>query len=315
MKPIKEVKFVKEAMFGRKYMKWSCVETFLFLLKEGINKLIGDSYRYFSAWLFIRKWRKNGKDGRYFDFNGVKLSDVPTRYDIYALMFVFEDTFLSYCFFGDRYDKPFVESIDKHMKEGPYGYVDGAFDVTIKKGDVVIDAGAWMGDFSAYSAAKGATSYAFEPVEKTFQALCKTAEFYTESIHPVHKGLGVKPQELTINSGKDALDLASSIVIEKDYQVKEEKIVITTLDQFVAENNLTKIDFIKADIEGAERDMLRGASHVLKTFAPKLAICTYHLPDDPYVLEQIILDANPNYTVVHLRHKLFAMVTNKPTEV
>ena len=88
-----------------------------------------------------------------------------------------------------------------------------------------------------------------------------------------------------------------------------EKITLTTLDKFVEDRKLERVDFIKADIEGAERDMLRGACNTLKTFAPKLAICTYHLPDDPEVLENIILKANPDYTVVHTRHKLFAAVT------
>jgi hypothetical protein len=99
---------------------------------------------------------------------------------------------------------------------------------------------------------------------------------------------------------------ASSIVLDRNYEC--EKISVTTLDKFVEENKLERIDFIKADIEGAERDMLKGATNVLKTFAPKLAICTYHLPDDPEVLEKIIREANPDYTVVHLRHKLFAAV-------
>jgi hypothetical protein len=51
---------------------------------------------------------------------------------------------------------------------------------------------------------------------------------------------------------------------------------------------------------------LLGAKEILKKFAPKLAICTYHLPDAPQVLESIIKEANPDYKVVHLRHKLFA---------
>jgi FkbM family methyltransferase len=308
MKPIKEVKFVKEAMFGRAYKKWSYVEVFFFLLKEGIYKLMDKCYRTLSSWMFKRKWSKKGKDGRYFDFNGIKLPDVPTRRDLGTLMVVFEDTFLSYCFFNDRYDKPFVETIDKYLKEGPYGYVDGAFDVRVKEGDVVIDAGAWIGDFSAYSVIKGASCYAFEPIEHTFQHLCKTAKLYEGSIHPVKKGLGAETQTLTISTNEEVMDAGSSIVIKSEYHVNAETISVITLDQFAAENNLSKIDFIKADIEGAERDMLKGATQVLKTFAPKLAICTYHLPDDPQVLEQIILEANPDYKVVHLRHKLFAAV-------
>ncbi|MDR3128916.1 MAG: FkbM family methyltransferase [Tannerellaceae bacterium] len=306
MKPIKEVKFVKEAMFGRKYRKWSYLETFFFLLKESIYKIIDMGHRRLSAWLFIRKWRKKGKNGRYFDFNGIKLPDVPVRGVVFQLMNVFDDTFLSYCLFNDRYDKPFIETLDKYLSEGLYGYEDGAFDVTVKQGDVVIDAGAWMGDFSAYSAAKGATCYAFEPTATTFAILCQTSKLNAGNILPIQKGLGDKECEVNI-AINEANSGANSIVMKQEYQ-REEKVSITTLDQFVAENNLTKIDFIKADIEGAERDMLRGASHVLKTFAPKLAICTYHLSDDPQVLEQIILDINPNYTVVHLRHKLFAAV-------
>jgi hypothetical protein len=100
----------------------------------------------------------------------------------------------------------------------------------------------------------------------------------------------------------------STIIAQRIRENITEKISITTLDKFVEENKLGRVDFIKADIEGAERDMLRGATNVLRTFAPKLAICTYHLADDPEVLESIIKEANPDYTVVHLRHKLFACV-------
>ncbi|MCL2273154.1 MAG: hypothetical protein FWC19_10175 [Treponema sp.] len=53
-----------------------------------------------------------------------------------------------------------------------------------------------------------------------------------------------------------------------------------------------------------------GAEKVLKAFAPKLAICTYHYPDDPELLEKIILDINPNYCIRHTKSKLFAMMKN-----
>jgi FkbM family methyltransferase len=54
----------------------------------------------------------------------------------------------------------------------------------------------------------------------------------------------------------------------------KQSIEITTIDAFVEENDLKKVDFIKADIEGYECYMLEGGRETLKKFAPKLAICT-----------------------------------------
>jgi hypothetical protein len=87
---------------------------------------------------------------------------------------------------------------------------------------------------------------------------------------------------------------------------RTENIMITTVDAFVAQNKLSRVDFIKADIEGEERNMLKGAAQTLRDFAPKLAVCTYHYPDDPEVLEKIIMDANPRYRVVQGQCKLYA---------
>ncbi|MDF2530903.1 MAG: methyltransferase FkbM family [Clostridia bacterium] len=47
---------------------------------------------------------------------------------------------------------------------------------------------------------------------------------------------------------------------------------------------------------------------MLKNHAPKLAICTYHLPDDKEVLERLILEVNPNYQIIHKWKKLYAYV-------
>jgi FkbM family methyltransferase len=258
---------------------------------------------------FKNDWLKlTGSGESYFDIKGAKLADIsddPER--IHTLVTgIFEDVFLIPVFFNDCYDKSVVNIVDRHMDEGPYGYVDGAFDVTVKKGDLVIDAGAWIGDFSAYAASKGAVAYAFEPVAKTFQVLCKTAKLNDGKIYPVQKGLACCEGEAIISATEGSA--SSSSIAASATSSASEKIDVTTLDKFVEENRLERVDFIKADIEGVERDMLRGATNVLKTFAPKLAICTYHLLDDPETLEKIIVAANPRYKVVHLRHKLLAAV-------
>jgi hypothetical protein len=57
-----------------------------------------------------------------------------------------------------------------------------------------------------------------------------------------------------------------------------------TIDDVVRGLNIPRVDFIKTDIEGAERYALKGAAHVLSTYAPRLGVSSYHYPDDPAVL-------------------------------
>ncbi|MDR1614937.1 MAG: FkbM family methyltransferase [Campylobacteraceae bacterium] len=292
-------------------LKYLAIQFNLLLRKISYIKAFNDflvrTYHKIFLRKFVKKWlRKNEEGVIMFDFNGAKLPDVSSDLDTLRLLsIIFEDTFLIPCHYNNNHNKSLVEKLDKNMMEGPYGITDGVFDVTVKEGDIVIDVGAWIGDFSAYATSKGAVAYAFEPVHDTFQILKETVKLNNNKIYPIQKGLGDKECELLIY--KDLYNSGTNTIIPKENRTKE-TIAITTLDKFVKENNINRIDFIKADIEGAERDMLKGAAWVLKNFAPKLAICTYHLPDDPQVLEKLILEANPNYTVKHLRHKLFAMV-------
>jgi FkbM family methyltransferase len=130
----------------------------------------------------------------------------------------------------------------------------------------------------------------------------------TGKIYPVNKGLGEFTKGALLHTDKD-LKGAGNKIINDDSKItgETEKIEVIALDKFVHEQGLKRLDFIKADIEGAERDMLKGARETLKAFAPKLALCTYHLPDDPEVLEALIKNANPHYSVVHTSKKLFAV--------
>jgi predicted GNAT superfamily acetyltransferase len=59
-----------------------------------------------------------------------------------------------------------------------------------------------------------------------------------------------------------------------------------TLDKFFEQKN---IDFIKADIEGAENQLLKGAKVMLSRQTPiKVALCTYHRHSDAAVLNQML---------------------------
>jgi FkbM family methyltransferase len=263
-------------------------------------------------WLhdFLKIWVvERGNSELCFDFNGAALPYVNDKF--LELNGLFIDTFLFHVMFNDNYDKKLVDFLETSMPEGPYGYTDGAFDVSVKAGDTVIDAGALIGDFAAYTAARGADAYAFEPVDSSFTLLEKTAELNGGRIFPIKKGLGSIDGEAEMffddeNPGGNTINAKQG---DTGGGLNKRRVIsIATLDKFAADKGLKKIDFIKADIEGAERDMLQGAKNTLKEFAPKLAICTYHLPDDPKVLESLILEANPRYKVRQGPSKLYAAV-------
>ncbi|MDR1740348.1 MAG: FkbM family methyltransferase [Synergistaceae bacterium] len=239
-------------------------------------------------------------------FKDVRLPVLPPSDDGTIFMGVYTDTLSIYMERGDRYDEAEIqEMFDDAHGDGPYGLCNAEVDVTVQPGDVVIDAGSWIGDFAAYASAKGASAvYAFEPSDETFKYLLETARL-NPNIYPVKAGIGETKAKSSFFVSRGLSEGNSTLV----GSVGEERTIdITTIDDFVRENGLRRVDFIKADIEGAERQMLRGAAETLRRFAPKLAICTYHLPDDPEVLEAIIRETNPAYRVVQKRKKLFASV-------
>jgi hypothetical protein len=62
-----------------------------------------------------------------------------------------------------------------------------------------------------------------------------------------------------------------------------------TLDSFVKECGIERVDFIKIDAKGSEREIIKGAKETIKRFKPKMAIAAYHLPDDKKVIPELVL--------------------------
>lgn len=61
---------------------------------------------------------------------------------------------------------------------------------------------------------------------------------------------------------------------EGEKLVKKEAV---TIDDWVKRHNITKLDFIKMDIEGAEIEAMEGCVETLKNLKPNFAIASYHI--------------------------------------
>jgi FkbM family methyltransferase len=278
-----------------------------FLLSKITGKKL-DSPRYHVAMLAMKE-KALIEDG-IFRVGGIKfdLRDIdPIKF--LGIFFCTLESVAPYAFaleVDKDYDIYPVLSPAPAISEGPYERRN----VKIENGDIVIDAGAFNGDFSALAALKGAAGYAFEPssivYEKLLLPTVKINAGLPGKFIPVRKGLSDKTGSITIGRVEE---FGTGASLSSDCgEGKTEEVELTTVDAFAHENNLPSVDFIKADIEGAERLMLAGARGVLKDFAPKIAVCTYHLPDDKEVLEDIVREANPKYVVEHKYKKMYCHV-------
>ena len=72
----------------------------------------------------------------------------------------------------------------------------------------------------------------------------------------------------------------------------------TTIDDTVRDLGLQSVDFIKMDIEGAERRALRGGRDTLARFQPRMVVCLYHGLDDQEVVPRVVLELQPQYQFV-----------------
>lgn len=193
---------------------------------------------------------------------------------------------------------------------------EGAYEegfVRIEKGDIVFDLGANIGMFSCVAAAKAKQVFAFEPTPETAKFCRRNAELYDnfEVIEAAVSNKNGKCDFIVNDLSGDNVNTGSNTMFAERLKGNKITVKMVSLDSFVEENNIERVDFIKADIEGAERYMLEGAKEILRKYAPKLSLCTYHLPDDPEVMKNIILKYNPNYIIEQQANKMYAYVMKR----
>jgi FkbM family methyltransferase len=172
----------------------------------------------------------------------------------------------------------------------------------IEAGDIVFDVGAHFGFFSYYAVQKGAKEvYAFEPNPYVFEILKKHAEMWSNKIKPYQLALSDKNEEADLFIA-DELGTISTMLKNRESTplklreyTKSVKVKTMTLDNFVKEEKIDRVDFIKIDTEGFEKEIIKGAEKTIKEFKPRLAIAAYHFPDDKKAIPELVLSIRDDY--------------------
>jgi FkbM family methyltransferase len=168
----------------------------------------------------------------------------------------------------------------------------------VRAGDVVLDCGANVGVFTAEALAAGARLVvAVEPVPRKVECLRRTFREEISSQRVILCAKGVWHEEATLPMSVFRDSVLDSFVIGDHIEDRAWRmdLPVTTIDSLVAELGLERVDFIKMDLEGADRNALRGAMMTLREHRPRMAIATEDLPDDYRVLPPLVQSAWSGY--------------------
>jgi FkbM family methyltransferase len=166
----------------------------------------------------------------------------------------------------------------------------------VRRGDIVLDCGANIGMFVRKALSRGAgLVVAIEPAPSTLDALRRNfdAEIRAKRVIVYPKGVWDRDTEmdLTINETNEGGD--SVVLGDSGPKVR---VPLTTIDKIVAELNLPRVDFIKMDIEGAEKPAIRGAKNTIQRFRPRMSLSSEHFTDDFIAIPALVKSIEPRYS-------------------
>jgi FkbM family methyltransferase len=185
----------------------------------------------------------------------------------------------------------------------------------LKPGMVVFDVGSNFGYYSLLLAADPrtyCTVYAFEPNPPTYQRLLTNRALNGLEGRVLVHNLGLSDTVGSARMRERPHHLGgASIDIEGDGSA----VALTTLDRFCEDQGITRLDFLKIDVEGYEDRVLRGARRTLERFQPGLLIelCPITLEQQNTSLEVVLnLLAESRYRLFEIHHRRLRPLTHLP---
>ena len=195
--------------------------------------------------------------------------------------------------------------LDKH-----YHLTIKEFTFTPKRGDVVLDLGAYTGEnciYYSYLVGDSGNVYAFEFIDTNIENLEKNLSLnrnFSSNVKIIKNPVSDKIKKIyTSDQGP------GTIAHDKKADHLELEFETITIDQFSKDYDLKKIDCIKMDIEGSEFDALVGGFETIKKFKPNLCISAYHKIDDFYKLTKLIKKISKDYRFYLEHHHTSYMET------
>ncbi len=216
-----------------------------------------------------------------------EIEEFERHYDGYAW---------AYEFFGDNRSKQIImEKIECYLFQDTVSFepVSEAFfmpEIVLGTDEVFVDAGTFTG---------GTTKRFVEKVNGVYRAihcfeLDPKNQITTKENLSSMANITFEEKGLSSFTGIDRAELrgnGGSRIIQSGMSDAS----VTSLDDMFLRVKEDFPTYIVMDIEGSERDALRGAKQLICKRKPRLAVCAYYVPEYIYELPKMIHDLNPGY--------------------
>jgi FkbM family methyltransferase len=169
----------------------------------------------------------------------------------------------------------------------------------VRPGDVVLDCGANVGLGTLAALERGASLVvAIEPALDNVECLHRNLASYVDAGRVVicPKGVWNKDDVLPLNV-QPSNTASYSVALKYRGAAPGPYVQLTTIDELVRELKLERVDYIKMDIEGAEREALAGAAGTIRRFHPRLTVSMEHRYDDPKAIPIMVLSLWSGYRI------------------
>ncbi len=228
------------------------------------------------------------------DANVINLDFPPYKIHFYDLNKYNKDIKLFYSELGC-----YTSFLREHYKH----FITNDDFIGAENGDTVLDLGGCFGDTALYFADEVGSEgqvYSFEFIPGSIEVFHRNLDLnlrLKDRITIVERPLWDKSDKTIYYVDKGG----GSKVSFDDFTGSEGTKKTISIDDFVNQYDIQKVDFIKTDIEGAEPYTIEGAKETLKRFRPKLAISIYHgMNDFTGIIKQIDdLDLDYQYYLGH----------------
>ncbi len=182
-----------------------------------------------------------------------------------------------------------------------YAYRDPDVPARPRAGEVALDVGGCWGDTAlwiAHMVGPQGKVHTFEPAPGNRALLARNLELNPE----LASRIAVWSDPLTAIAGETvwipdviAAGAALQSHVEQSNGRRMLELRTQSVDAFVEQARIARVDFIKVDVEGADLGVLEGAAATIRRDRPRLALACYHKPDDLVVIPDFIRSLGVDY--------------------